>query len=67
MQIASLFKQKKTVLSFEVFPPKKTSPIETIYETLDQLKDLKPDLSTLQSVRSMILLNTEWTASIYIR
>jgi methylenetetrahydrofolate reductase (NADPH) len=43
MQIASLFKQKKTVLSFEVFPPKKTSPIETIYETLDQLKDLKPD------------------------
>lgn len=43
MQIASLFQPKKTVLSFEVFPPKKTSPIETIYTTLDQLKDLKPD------------------------
>ncbi len=43
MQIASLFDQKKTVLSFEVFPPKKTSPIETIYTTLDELKDLKPD------------------------
>ncbi len=43
MQIASLFKQKKTVLSFEVFPPKKTSPVETIYSTLDELKDLKPD------------------------
>lgn len=43
MQIASLFHEKKTVLSFEVFPPKKTSPIETIYTTLDQLKDLKPD------------------------
>lgn len=43
MQIASLFEKKKTVLSFEVFPPKKTSPIETIYTTLDELKDLKPD------------------------
>jgi methylenetetrahydrofolate reductase (NADPH) len=43
MQIASLFKKNKTVLSFEVFPPKKTSPVEIIYETLDQLKDLRPD------------------------
>lgn len=43
MNIASLFNKNKTVLSFEVFPPKKTSPIETIYSTLDELKDLKPD------------------------
>ena len=43
MQLATLFEQKKTVLSFEVFPPKKTSSIETIYATLDDLKDLKPD------------------------
>ncbi|MDD3172397.1 MAG: methylenetetrahydrofolate reductase [NAD(P)H] [Herbinix sp.] len=43
MQIASLFKEKKTVLSFEVFPPKKTSSVDTIYSTLDDLKDLKPD------------------------
>lgn len=43
MQIASLFEQKKTVLSFEVFPPKKTSSIDTIYSTLDELKGLKPD------------------------
>jgi len=43
MQIASLFEQHKTVLSFEVFPPKKTSPIETIYTTLDELKGLHPD------------------------
>jgi methylenetetrahydrofolate reductase (NADPH) len=43
MRIASLFEHKKTVLSFEVFPPKKTSPIETIYNTLDELKGLKPD------------------------
>lgn len=42
MNISSLFKDR-TVFSFEVFPPKKTSPIETIYNTLDELKDLKPD------------------------
>lgn len=34
---------KKTVFSFEVFPPKKDMPIEGIYNTLDDLKDLKPD------------------------
>lgn len=43
MKIASLFEYNKTVLSFEVFPPKKTSPIETIYKTLDELKGLQPD------------------------
>lgn len=43
MKIASLFEENKTVLSFEVFPPKKTSPVETIYKTLEELKNLKPD------------------------
>lgn len=43
MQIASLFRDKRTVLSLEIFPPKKTSPIETIYKTLDDLKDISPD------------------------
>jgi methylenetetrahydrofolate reductase (NADPH) len=43
MNIAELFKQDKTVFSFEVFPPKKESGIETVYETLGQLTDLKPD------------------------
>ncbi len=43
MKISSLFGQGKTVFSFEVFPPKKTSPIETIYDTLDKLKELSPD------------------------
>ena len=42
MKIKDLF-EKKTVFSFEVFPPKKTSSVETIYRTLDELKDLKPD------------------------
>lgn len=34
---------KKTIFSFEIFPPKKNMPIDTIYNTLDELKDLKPD------------------------
>lgn len=35
--------KNKPVLSFEVFPPRKTSPIESIYETLDRLIELKPE------------------------
>ena len=42
MKISSLFEQGKTVFSFEIFPPKKTSSVETIYDTLEELKDLKP-------------------------
>lgn len=42
MKTAELFK-KKTVLSFEVFPPKRTAPVDTIYNTLDKLKKLTPD------------------------
>ena len=34
---------KKTICSFEVFPPKKTMPIDTIFSTLDELKGLQPD------------------------
>lgn len=42
MKTCDLFKQKKT-LSFEIFPPKRTSPIETVYSTLESLHDLNPD------------------------
>ena len=35
--------KNKTIFSFEVFPPKKNMPIDTIFNTLDELKDLKPD------------------------
>jgi len=33
----------KTIFSFEIFPPKKNMPIDTIFNTLDELKDLRPD------------------------
>lgn len=42
MKIVSLF-EKKTVFSFEVFPPKKTSPIESVYGALEELEKLSPD------------------------
>ena len=31
------------MFSLEVFPPKRTSPVGTIYDTLDGLNDMKPD------------------------
>lgn len=44
MKIGDIYKNSdRTVLSFEVFPPKKTDGIETVYKTLDELRDLKPD------------------------
>lgn len=42
MHIKELF-GKKTVYSFEVFPPKKTSPVDVIYDTLNELNGLNPD------------------------
>ena len=43
MYINTLFNQSKPVFSLEIFPPKKDSGIDTIYQTLDNLKTLVPD------------------------
>ena len=43
MHISQLFGKGRTVFSCEVFPPKATSPVDTIYRTLDGLKDIRPD------------------------
>lgn len=43
MKISEKFRKGRAVLSFEVFPPKKTSSVNTIYDTLDKLKSLNPD------------------------
>lgn len=42
MKVRDIFREK-TVFSFEVFPPKKTSTVDVIYQTLDELSGLKPD------------------------
>ena len=39
MKTCDLFK-KKTVLSFEVFPPKRTDAVDTVYSTVAALKEL---------------------------
>lgn len=43
MNIREIFEQKKLVFSFEVFPPKSTSPIKNIYKALNELVKLEPD------------------------
>ena len=43
MFIKDLFSQKKTVISLEIFPPKKDTSIESIYKTIDALAPLNPD------------------------
>lgn len=43
LKLKDLFGKGKTVFSFEVFPPKRDNPIETIYKTLDELQYLEPD------------------------
>lgn len=43
MIIENLFEQKKPVLSFEIFPPKKEAELENIDATLSTLAKLNPD------------------------
>ncbi len=43
MKIADLYEKNKTVLSFEIFPPKKDSELKNIDATLEILCEQKPD------------------------
>lgn len=43
MKITEIHKEKKNVLSFEIFPPKKDNELKNIDETLEILCELKPD------------------------
>ncbi|WRS27875.1 methylenetetrahydrofolate reductase [NAD(P)H] [Oscillospiraceae bacterium MB08-C2-2] len=43
MFIKDLFSQKKPVISFEVFPPKKAADIQAIYGALEGITQLGPD------------------------
>ncbi|HMM21732.1 MAG TPA: methylenetetrahydrofolate reductase [NAD(P)H] [Selenomonadales bacterium] len=42
MRISNIFAGSRPVVSFEVFPPKPESPVETIYTALGKLRDLNP-------------------------
>ena len=43
MKLCQLFGQGRTVFSCEIFPPKKTAPVGSLYKTLDGLRELRPD------------------------
>lgn len=43
MKIQQIFDNKKPVISFEIFPPKKDSELNNIDKTLDELSKLTPD------------------------
>ncbi|ETA81535.1 methylenetetrahydrofolate reductase [NAD(P)H] [Youngiibacter fragilis] len=43
MKIRDMLGKGNTTVSFEIFPPKTTYPMETIFETLEKLRDLSPD------------------------
>ena len=43
MKIVDLFNRKKPVVSFEIFPPKADTPLESIFESLEQFKAMQPD------------------------
>ena len=43
MKLCELFGKGRTVFSCEVFPPKRNDSVDSIYQTLDGLKDIRPD------------------------
>lgn len=43
MKIGQVFEQRKPVISFEIFPPKQTTSLESIFSTIDALAPLSPD------------------------
>ena len=43
MKIKNLLGGKKPALSFEIFPPKPDYPLDTVYQTITGLRNLKPD------------------------
>ncbi|MFA5561928.1 MAG: methylenetetrahydrofolate reductase [NAD(P)H] [Eubacteriales bacterium] len=42
MKTIELFREKQ-VLSFEVFPPRRTAPVDSVYQTVAELQALHPD------------------------
>lgn len=43
MFIRDILKRKQPAISFEIFPPKPETPIETVFDTIGELRKLAPD------------------------
>ena len=61
MKIDEIFAKQDLVFSFEIFPPKTTSSVDTIYKTLEELKDLKPDFISVTYGAGGSLVNNRTT------
>jgi len=51
MRIADLYQEKKNVLSFEIFPPKREDELKNIDATLEILCELKQEFPVRQLQR----------------
>lgn len=47
MKVNEIYKDKRPTFSFEIFPPKKTGTLESIYSTIDGLASLTPDFMSV--------------------
>ena len=47
MKIKDKLSEKKPLISFEIFPPKANYPVDTIYNTIDELYNLNPDFMSV--------------------
>lgn len=43
MKIKEMFQTTRPTISFEIFPPKSHYPLDTVFQTINDLKDLSPD------------------------
>ena len=47
MFIKDFFKKDRTIISFEIFPPKKDSPVENVLDASKKMADLKPSYMSI--------------------
>ena len=47
MKISEMFRKKIPVLSFEIFPPRPDTPLDTIFDHLEQFETLRPDFMSV--------------------
>ncbi len=47
MKISEILKEKSQTISFEFFPPKKIENEQTLFNTIEILKDYKPDFVSI--------------------
>lgn len=70
MKIKEFYKNEP-VISLEIFPPKPEMPIDTIFDTIDALSDLKPAFMSVTygaaAAAKLILLELQISSRINIK